>query len=345
MRPCFLGLAALVAVGGCGDDDGSAADAGMAGADAAPDGGATMARAWSAVLEDLPSALLSIDVRAGWGYAVGADDGEGPMVLRQAGPDWERVPTGATGALWWVAPDGDALLMSGEGGLLLAHAPGTSTFDVIPPLTDKTLFGVWVAPDGTAWSVGGDVLADTDRGAILVRRDGTWQVDDSVPPALYTDVALFKVWGLAADDVWIVGERGRVLRFDGSDWRTVESGTTSRLLTAHGTADDGPYLVGGASNGVILEWTGTELVDRAPEFLPAYNGVRATGGGHAFAVGNNGVLSERIDGTWIVEEAPPTALDLHAVTVDPNGDAWAVGGALSSPALDRGVLLRYGSAP
>ena len=347
-RMWALALAPLILFGGCDNDgnadagprDGGSLDGG------APDAGPTPTRSWSVVQEGLPGALLSVTFFGDMGYAVGADDAMGPMVLRRDGGDtWARVLTGATGDLWWIAADGTDALLVGEAGLMLAHTPGTDVFDPLPVITDKTLFGVWAADDGTAWSVGGDIRGDVDRGVLLVRRGGTWQVDDTAPVELYSDVLLFKVWGTSSSDVWVVGERGRMLHYDGSAWARIESGTTARLLTIHGSATDGPIAVGGLSNGVILEWDGAAFTDHAPEFIPPYNGVRVLSDGQAFAVGNNGLLSTRAGGEWTVEEAPPTNLDLHAVTVEADGTAWAVGGAISSPALDRGVLLRFSETP
>src|SRR5690606_15027734 len=59
---------------------------------------------WALVFENLDPALLSV-----WGSAhddvwtVGADAGDGPMVLHFDGTDWTRLATNQSGNLWWVA--------------------------------------------------------------------------------------------------------------------------------------------------------------------------------------------------------------------------------------------------
>ncbi len=103
-------------------------------------------------------------------------------------------------------------------------------------------------------------------------------------------------------------------------------------------------MVGGAGNGVLLEMDGGEMTDRMPEFMPRANGVFVGEDGAAWVVGDQGTILSRADadGSWVVDEDSPTHLDLHAVTEDLDGNVWAVGGALTSPSFDQGIVLRYG---
>ena len=81
-----------------------------------------------------------------------------------------------------------------------------------------------------------------------------------------------------------------------------------------------------------------------PDLMPGANGVYVDPEGGAWAVGNRGsVLSRERGGPWRPDDSVPTMLDLHAVTVDAEGAVWAVGGALLSPALDQGVVVRFGT--
>jgi hypothetical protein len=61
----------------------------------------------------------------------------------------------------------------------------------------------------------------------------------------------------------------------------------------------------------------------------------------AIAVGIRGLIVERRAGEWAELMEPPTGADLHAVAAW-RGEAFAVGGALLSPNLDRGTILRFG---
>lgn len=300
---------------------------------------------WTVARDEPGAAALSVRSHAGELYVVGADDGGGPLFLRFDlrfdGAAWRRIETGDRGALWWVTPEPDGTLLAvGAHGRVFRFDPATESFTPEDAGLDDTLYGAWVAEDGTAWAVGGDPLAERGRGVMLVRRDGRWTADERVPYEHLYDAVLFKVWGTDVRDVWAVGERGVVLHFDGERWSRVVAPST-RLLTIHGAPGEAPVAVGGTANGVLLEWDGAAFADRMPPLMPGANGVFVTPDA-AWAVGNRGLVMRRDGESWIAEENAPTDRDLHAVTVDEDGVVWAVGGALLSPSLDQGVVLRFG---
>lgn len=320
-RETLAGWALVVGLGACGDTPGPAE--------------------WSVTYENPSAALLSVYADEGEVVAVGADDAEGSTVLQQLdGGPVERLHTGTTGDLWWVAEDGaDDLLLVGENGLMLRHPRRTRDFQPVSPPTTKTLFGVWVAPSGEAWAVGGDIRVTADRGVVLRRPVGAgWELDAAVPPATIDGAVMFKVWGTAADDVWIVGERGAVMHFDGAAWSVMDVPIDDRLLTVHGTPEHGPYAVGGAGNGVVLVREEGAFVERSPEFVPGLNGVFVLPDGTAITVGGRGLIATREQEGWSVLDGPTDA-DLHSVYALADDRAWSVGGALNSPAFDRGVIL------
>ena len=58
---------------------------------------------WSRVVHSPDAALLSIHGTSATNvYAVGADGGDGPIVIHWDGNDWTKINTGLTGDLWWV---------------------------------------------------------------------------------------------------------------------------------------------------------------------------------------------------------------------------------------------------
>ena len=63
------------------------------------------------------------------------------------------------------------------------------------------------------------------------------------------------VWGADADNIWVVGDAGTILRWDGSKWHTQSSGTTGDLHSVWGTAGN-IWVVGDA--GTILRWDGSK---------------------------------------------------------------------------------------
>jgi hypothetical protein len=327
MRPTLAQWCVVASVGGvlaCGGEEGAPAT-------------------WTVDFEHAGAALLSVWVDDEGAYAVGVDDGTGPIVLQRRSDGWYPTDTGMTGDLWWVTADGtDRLLVCGADGLVLGYDRRSGIFEAVASPTAHTLYGVWAASSGKAWAVGGDVWATSERGVVLVRGPGgAWEADATFPADVLAEGVMFKVWGTGDEDVWVVGEGGTVLRFDGSAWQAVAAPTEDRLVTIHGTPGVGPYAVGGLANGTLLELDGPAMEDRTPEHVAALMGVFVADEAWAVAVGIRGLVVERQEGEWIELTESPTGADLHAVAAW-RGEAFAVGGALLSPNLDRGTILRFG---
>lgn len=339
---------------------GSACD----GDDATPDSSGH----WVVLLEDLPGAILSVWTGQDMVYAVGADDGSGPTVLRHSDGAWSRLDTGESGDLWWVAADPSGRLwMVGDGGLVLRHTAGSETFERVDIGTDATLFGIFFADADNAWTVGG-WLDDTgggvdgQRGAVFHLQGDTFAPETRVSDALLMERVIYKAWGTGPEDMWLVGERGVMLHSVGGDFEALDTMVSGRLLTIHGTQDFGPIAVGGENNAALLEHDGEALVDRSFDvdegFAPALNGVFVVDAQRTIVVGNSGFIAERnADGQFELPRGPgdsgedgnngapierPTDLHLHAVSVDAAGGAWAVGGNLLSETLDGGLILYKG---
>ena len=86
---------------------------------------------------------------------------------------------------------------------------------------------------------------------------------DGESPLEWTVVAqgrsLRAVWGTSFDDVFVVGEPGVILHFDGSSWRVHESGTRASLNGVWGGSGTDVYVVGRQldGTGLILHYDGT----------------------------------------------------------------------------------------
>jgi len=295
---------------------------------------------WVLLGEDLDSALLSVrEDDDGSVWAVGADAGDGPAVVRYADGAWEHLSTGDSGALWWSWGDDDAVWLVGDSGRVLRYDRAAETFEVSVVIPDATLFGVWGVPGGPIWVVGGDIAGGT--GPVLYRRDGETWAEQPVPEAASGIVALYKVWGNDADDVWIVGAEGVVLRGGTAGFEAVASPTDRTLFTVHGDGDD-VVLVGGEVSGVLIEADGDTLTDATPPTASQLNGVYVPSGCDAIAVGSVGSIYRRTEGEWVADEPPLLTADFHAGLVDEACGAWAVGGHLTSQSLDGGVLAYRG---
>ncbi len=295
---------------------------------------------WEVVQEELPGALLAV-----WGtsaddvWAVGADarDGSGPVVLHREGDDWVRVETGqSAGTLWWVHGfEGGPIYMGGEGGVILRY-DGTA-FEVMDTPGTATVFGIWGASPTEMWAVGG---APSTEGFVWRLRGDVWEAE-TLPGDIASTSAMWKVNGTSAADVWLVGENGVALYWDGSTLTQEATGVGSSLFTVHQSG--GRFAaVGGIANGVIveLEDDGWHNVTPTGGLVPGLSGVCMGSGEFGVAVGLYGAVFTRGSDGWAeVDLGFYLDQNLHGAWIDPEGGVWAVGGQTLSSTLNEGVLI------
>jgi hypothetical protein len=272
-------------------------------------------------------------------WAVGGDAGDGATVLHWDGASWTRLDTGVSADLWWVFGfDGGPVYMGGSGGTILRYADGAFTPMTTP--TADTVFGIWGATPDDVWAVGG--AEGGASGGFAWRLDGdAWVAADGFPAAVADSKVVWKIHGSAADDVWLVGTAGLAIRWDGEQFTEDNLGGGESLFTVH--QRDGRFVaVGGFATGLIFEHDGSGWERVSEPDAPPLAGVCALDGGGGFAVGQFGAVMERRDGAWQVVDGPATEETLHAVWVDPDGGAWAVGGQVQAFPLVRGVLAYRG---
>jgi hypothetical protein len=301
---------------------------------------------WRPVLENLDQSLLSI-----WGtserdvWAVGGplgNEGFESLVLRFDGTTWRRAPAGKTETFWWLhgTSPSDVWLVGEKGRI--THWDGAA-FTEIPSGTDATLFGVWAAAPDDAWAVGG--LPDQPNGTndVVLHWDGTSWKPEVLPEQ--KKVALFKVWGSSANDLYVVGEAGIVWHRTNGAWkREAEGIATGRLTTVAGCSSTEIYAVGGrdllVSNGT--EWKRAEIDPL--KLLNDLNGVSCASG-RVVVVGGGSLKLRLVAGTWESDFGSTPFTDLHGAWVDPSGAFWGAGGqfaAAARPGAKRqGVIARY----
>jgi hypothetical protein len=306
---------------------------------------------WELLASSLPEALLSVTGRAPSDvYAVGADKGRGPLVLHFDGKAWSRLHTGQTGDLWWVQTLADGpTLMAGAGGMVLRY--DGQRFERLPTLGlgKQTVYGVWgksaadfyavgsaAGHDGFVWHYrGGSFESET------IPRDVPRMADGELP-------GFFKVWG-SGDDVWVVGAAGAILHRTGSaPFQVVPSGTKNTLFTTHGQGGR-LLVVGGSSNGTLLELAGASppaFHDASPAGAALLQGIFASDRYGDWASGERGLVYTRTGAAPFAAVdhgiGIPTGDSLHSIFVDPAGGVWTVGGNVLTPSLDGGMLLHRG---
>jgi hypothetical protein len=305
---------------------------------------------WRPVASGLDEAALSVAASEETVWVVGADRSRGPLALRFKDGAWTRFATGFEGDLWWVQafPDGQAL-MGGTAGLLLRFDGEKFVRLATPSFGRQTIFGIWGASATDAWIVGGAA----GRDGFIWRLEGDTVSEVAVPTDIPHRVdgerpALLKVWRDLEETVWVVGDRGAVLtkKVGASAFTVVESGTTERLFTVHGSSRS-VTVVGGNSQGTLIQFGAAASANLLPESAPLLQGVvarevrRESKESDAWAVGAGGAVFHRTDlQTWTADSSALgiSAESLHAVAIDGRGRVWTVGGNVLTTALDQGVV-------
>lgn len=321
---------------------------------------ATRLAPWQPVAASPRAALLSVggtSERDVW--LAGADDGAGPVVLRWDGSTWAREPAGVTGDLWWVhAAAPERVYFGGERGHVLVRTPSGFERLATPGLAKHVVFGVWAPAANDVYAVGS---ARGINGFIWHFDGGRWS-ELALPSALPRDErndvpGFYKVWGNTASDVWVVGDRGVVLRGSAArGFELVQGAGDERLFTVHG-AGDAVVMVGGSSNAAAFEartaigaqplaGSETALVDVTPPGAGLLQGTWMGEDGELWSVGLGGATYHRasFEAAWEERVTDVPVQSLHAVWSAPDGSVWSVGGNVLTSALDRGVALRLGAS-
>ena len=247
---------------------------------------------------------------------------------------------GALLSVWGESPDdvwavGGQVEAVGDAGVgLLMHSNGTAWTQASLPEDTPSLN--WVhGVDGQAWAVG-------NAGVTLQLSGGAFA---TVPSA--TDVALWGVFVVAADDAWAVGGdafdfegTGAILHWDGTAWTAMPlpelDRSSAALFKVWAAATDDVWAVGDA--GIILHYDGTVWSQVQSGTDNDLISLWGTGPDDIVAVGGRSLATiARWDGTsWTASEVPEIP-GLNGIWMDDEGVASLVGNRGSAALLLRGT--------
>jgi hypothetical protein len=279
---------------------------------------------------------------SGWGpgdgtlWVVGGTPSRGRIIAHRDN-EWREVDPGVAAPLlnWVHGTSATDVFVGGNDGTVL-HFDGTAWVQHETP-TVAAVWGVFAVAPNDVWAVGGDPLADDPP--LVMRYDGHGWALVSIPPLQRPRVfAFFKVWASGPDDVYIIGQNGAVLRFDGDSLTELFIGISQDLVGVWGTGRDNFMIVGGRGTAELAHFDGTNW-QRVHSAFPGLSGVWLRRPDVAHAVGVAGTILRVDPRTLGAEEAdaPLTRLDLHSIFGDASGQLIALGANFAAP--ERGVAL------
>ncbi|MFL5322585.1 MAG: WD40/YVTN/BNR-like repeat-containing protein [Myxococcaceae bacterium] len=133
------------------------------------------------------------------------------------------------------------------------------------------------------------------------------------------------VWAIAPDDVWAVGAQGSALHFDGTSWTASTALTNVDLGDVSASASNNVIAVGST---FAFHYDGCSWSPMAATPIPttSLNGVYVADATHAWVVGANGKIFRWDGSAWTSEQGCSTST-LRAVHGTGPTDVWAVGNA------------------
>jgi hypothetical protein len=137
------------------------------------------------------------------------------------------------------------------------------------------------------WVVGGGTIATAARWT-----GSSWTEYSFYPPGQDTVWALRAVWGLSPDDVWAVGDKGTIIRWDGSEWKKVQSPINLILYDIWGTDRNDIYAIhiSISQQSRLIKYDGigwTDVTSQLPAGPRNFTSLWIDKSGSGYIVGNN----------------------------------------------------------
>ncbi|MBD3354284.1 MAG: hypothetical protein GF364_22570, partial [Candidatus Lokiarchaeota archaeon] len=245
--------------------------------------------------------------------------GENGAVWRYQGAEWLTVATPTTDTLYaldFVSPD--EAWAAGRDGTLLHFESGA--WQRVPSPTTEHLRGLDMVSRDLGWAVG--------AGGTILRFDGQKWLSVQSP---ITD-NLHCVSAPAPGVAWAVGMDGAMLYFDGEAWRAGRRFTSDDMWSVLMLSPEEGWAFSGHSFRVtVLHYVSGEW-RRVSSPMPALYAADAVGS-TGWALGDARMFDREepmamqyIDGDWRVSPGVDAGVDVKALDMVSQDDAWAVGG-------------------
>jgi len=267
------------------------------------------------------------------GWAVGA----GGAIIRWNGSSWNSVASPAANDLLgvWLASSTDGWAVGAAASPSLGQivrwnganwnfyqtSPVAAQLNAIHGSAATNVFAVGNSPGGGA------------PPAIIRWTGGPGWVDIS-PAGVAINLDLYGVFAVSPSLAFAVGKTGTMLKWDGTLWSSIPSGTTNSLRSVWMVSSTDGWAVGDAPPlGTILRWNGFAWAAETSPTSNNLNAVQALSSTNVWAVGAGGTIIHRDGIGWtVVPSGVPQ--DLNSLFMLSATEGWAVGAVSgSSPVI------------
>lgn len=145
-------------------------------------------------------------------------------------------------------------------------------------------------------------------------------------------ISLNGIWGSSDTDIFVAGDNGSILHFDGTDWDSMESGTNESINSIWGSSASNVLAVG--DEGIILFFDGESWNNLVPVFNASLKNAWSDKKEEFFVVGHKGsVLNGAMGSRWDIMHYSENIPSLQGVWGSSDSNIYAVG--------DNGLILHY----
>jgi len=184
----------------------------------------------------------------------------------------------------------------------------TTAFDLTPVSNATTITAIHGVSASRYWLAMGNTI---------VLRDGVEHT------TVYTgSQSLNDVFAINENNVWVVGNGGTILYYNGSTWTAQTSGTSEDLNGVWGSSATSVWAVG--DNGTVLFFDGTSWTAQTSGTSENLNGVWGSSATSVWAVGGGGVIQFYNGSSWATQTSG-TVNTLESVWGSSATSVWAVG--------------------
>ncbi|MDP5220194.1 glycosyl hydrolase [Ruegeria sp. 2205SS24-7] len=162
------------------------------------------------------------------------------------------LPTGPGNVFWDGWADDDGLFVVGDDGVI-THFDG-EVWERMSSPAPVPVHALWGRDRSELWAVGWMGLILRFDGAEWHKIRGCVVDAGGKYPSTPENTPLFGICGSDTGQAWVVGDRGTILHFDGTDWAAEVSGTRAHLRSVI-RLNDGRLLAAGGDGTVLLRDT------------------------------------------------------------------------------------------